>query len=941
MYKEITMSMRDYAAGKMGMRDFAAAGKELMISSTTLGRRRGRGVQEEYEKLQGIVRETKVILMDLEWRNLHDEGNDEVREWLEKTTKLYCEADDMLDELSYEAMRIIQLEREEEIQKYYCMTTKKVCIDSLPLLLFCPRMSRKIKDFQHVLDELKQKLKMKFPDSRVVENHGIHEVGLSLTTIDIDYAFEQVYKIDVDKTDQVFGREEDKTKIVNILLMDHHPNNINEQQKLLVIPIIGAPDAGKKTVAKLIFDDETIKSHFDLRFWVYARSKGYEFEVKRVVKEIVEQSPRRRSMGDLTNWDNLQHMLEEILSGKKFLLVLTDVSLWSRDEERWNNLKTLLRVGSIGSTIIVTLQFRSDASIMGTVPPYELGELSLEASWELFRRKAFAFGSRGGALESADLVSIGRKLVRECGGFPLALTNLGAMMCFKENTEEWKAVLNTMRARSFYGIQKTNVLKICYDDMESPLKRCFAYCSVFPKNFIIEKKKLIQLWMAQGFLEQEASSSSSLLINNGGGDHDGVILMEDKGNAYFKSLVMRSFLRVVKMDDKGEPLECRMEDGLHDFALGYVDTGPYSGTYYLSHLVRDEFNSIPGIFFSMTNQVRTLLDCPNDISSYAKSIKFYKTLRVLELRHIKKDELPLSIGELIHLRYLDLSHGRFKSLPASISKLYHLQTLKLLHCRFLQRLPEGMTKLINLRHLEIESSLITPRGFGRLSNIQTFTIFKVGNSVTEAGIEELQCLEQLGGRLSLIGLNNVKNGADAEAANLKEKRRLQELTLEWESDWHVCTEEDSKKQEVVLEELRPHPNLFLLRILRFSGTKLPTWLNNRNSHLLNLRELCIYSCHHVKSLDMTDLRSLQKLMISYCENMEHAGVEGLMHLELLEFRGCDKLKSLGVKKGTNQEEHQVGSSRDKHVHNIVNLRSPLKVRIETCDRLTTLPEKLL
>ncbi|XP_043714827.1 putative disease resistance protein RGA3 [Telopea speciosissima] len=882
---------------KMAMRDYAA-GKELI--STTLGRLR---IHKEYTKLQDTVSETKVILMDLERRHLQGEEDVAARIWLKEIKELYYEADDLLDEFSYGAMGI-----QMEIQNW--MRTRKVSINSLSVLsyplLFSCRMSRKIKDFQNVLDELKREIK--FPDSREAENHEINEID-RLPTANIDDTL-------------VYGRDAEEEKIANMLI---DPNN---EEMLSIISMVGIGGVGKTTLAQQIFNDGSIRSHFDLRFWVYVSS---EFDVKRVVKEIIELSGR--STGDLTNWDNLQHISEEILSGKRFLLVLKDVQP-TVDKEKWDNFITLLRVGSKGSKIMVTTQSHEVALIMGTLPPFFLLGLSEEESWALFRRKAFG---RGGAVESPDLVRIGLELVKECRGLPLALKTLGAMMQYKTDIEEWTTVLNTMKALRSNINKDISTLIICYNDMKSPWKRCFLYCSVFPANFLIGKKKLIQLWMAEGFLEEEASSN---------GD---VISLEDIGNAYFNSLVLRCFLQVVKMDDKGEPLECRMLNTVHYFArivLGNevkivqnVDkVEPDRETRYLSFFVRSDTESIPDKFYTMImNKVRTWLNCSNNISP-VQLLKF-KRLRVLELRHISKDELPSSIGELMHLRYLDLSYGRFKELPSSISKLYYLQTLKLLHCRYLQRLPKGMTKLINLRHLEIERSLNTPRGLGQLRNLQTcFTVFKLGNSVTtEAGIEELGCLQQLGGSLSLIGLGNVKNGADAKAAKLNEKRRLQELTLEWESDLHVCTEEDSRKQDVVLEELQPHhQNLFLLKILRFSGTKLPTWLNG-SSHLSNLRELCIYSCHHVKSLDLTGLRSLRELMISYCENLEYARVEGLMALELLEFKGCDKLKSLGAK-GANQEE-QVGSSQEEHVHNIPNLVKLVKLRIQSCDRLTTLPEK--
>ncbi|KAF6137969.1 hypothetical protein GIB67_041842 [Kingdonia uniflora] len=51
-----------------------------------------------------------------------------------------------------------------------------------------------------------------------------------------------------------------------------------------------------------------------------------------------------------------------------------------------------------------------------------------------------------------------------------------------------------------------------------------------------------------------------------------------------------------------------------------------------------------------------------------------------------------------------MSGMKLEELPEIVSNLCNLQTLKLNRCLYLRRLPEGMGKLVNLRHLEIEET---------------------------------------------------------------------------------------------------------------------------------------------------------------------------------------------------------------------------------------------
>lgn len=123
---------------------------------------------------------------------------------------------------------------------------------------------------------------------------------------------------------------------------------------------------------------------------------------------------------------------------------------------------------------------------MGTVESYSLGCLSEEYSWNLFHKRAFSMGVE----ESQELVQIGRKMVQNCRGLPLAINTLGSLMSCKYEVREWLAILEesniweTRRAKD----EILPVLRLSYDHLPSYMKQCFAFCSVFPKDHEIDRE---------------------------------------------------------------------------------------------------------------------------------------------------------------------------------------------------------------------------------------------------------------------------------------------------------------------------------------------------------------------------------------------------------------------------------------------------------------------
>ncbi|KAJ8623721.1 hypothetical protein MRB53_032251 [Persea americana] len=311
---------------------------------------------------------------------------------------------------------------------------------------------------------------------------------------------------------------------------------------------MGMGGIGKTTLARLVFHDERIIAHFDLRMWVSVTEA--DSNVPSLVIKILESAVGAyvyhpsSSSSDLV----LQTQLQEKLHGKRYLLVLDGV----RNEERykWNRLKACLKCGAMGSRILVTICSDTVASIMGMLPRHDLGRLSEEQSWSLFQKLAKPL---------PDFLSIGKEMVDRCGGDALAVKTLGGLMFTKTTKEEWESV----RSSDFWKPQGNDreilpALKVSYDHLTSSLKQCFLYCAVFPKGCEIDKNKLIKQWIAHGFIHSDGKNE----------------LLEEGGKCYFNDLLQRSLFQV-KMEGNGIDAKLyKMHDRVHDF-LRYLVGNEY------------------------------------------------------------------------------------------------------------------------------------------------------------------------------------------------------------------------------------------------------------------------------------------------------------------------------------------------------------------------------
>ncbi|CAL5330707.1 unnamed protein product [Camellia sinensis] len=626
---------------------------------------------------------------------------------------------------------------------------------------------------------------------------------------------------------------------------------------------------GKTTLAQMVYNDEVVNKHFDLKAWVCVSD---EFDTMRISKVILESITSKAC--EFKELNQVQVQLKQNLVGKKILIVLDDV--WDKKYNDWNILKAPFNDGVSGSKIIVTTRDRDVASIMGTVQNHLLQHLSDDDCWSVFEQHAF--GNR--SLDAnPNLVFIGRKIVGKCKGLPLAARTLGGLLRCKERDDEWEIVLNSkIWDLTEQGNEIPPALRLSYNHLPSHLKHCFAYCSILPKDYEFEEEELVFLWMAEGLLQQQ----------------NGQKRMEDLGVEYFRELQSRSFFQP---SSGGESSKFVMHDLINDLAqsvAGYTCfrlEDKLKDQKQCKILKRARHSSYMQNEFDANKKFETFYDAENVRTflplSLSKNRYCYltsevplnllpkmKRLRVLSLNRYHIGELiRKSIGDLKHLRYLNFSYTEIRIVPESLGTLYNLQTLMLRGCPKLRKLPADMGNLINLRHLDmIDSNSLEemPRGIDKLTSLQTLSNFIV---MKDNGfrIRELGNLIHLGGKLCISGIENVVDPLDARGVCLNDKQGIDVLTMVWSSESLDGLQNEMVETEV-LDILQPHKKLKELYIRGYHGMRFPIWTGD--PLFSNMVCMKLQNCKNCTSLPpLGQLPSLKDLHIEGMSAVKHVGCE--------------------------------------------------------------------
>ncbi|GAB4837767.1 hypothetical protein Ancab_039628 [Ancistrocladus abbreviatus] len=540
------------------------------------------------------------------------------------------------------------------------------------------------------------------------------------------------------------GREADIEKLVELVTgMNYSGQRCCQEAR--VVAIVGGGGVGKTTLARKIYKDERVKDHFSRVAWV---TISQHWNTQDLLLQILSQTGAISvaERNSLRNWSEPELVVKThgFLSENPHLIVLDD--MWTPGA--WDDICDALPLNN-GSKVMFTTRnndLPSHADLNCFVHKPTL--LTEEQSLELFKK--IAFGDEDIRATTDDFVRLGTEMTQKCSGLPLAVVILAGLLGTKRTLDEWKQVskkfgslLLKVKGPAHYGKSVYQTLMLSYHDLPDYLKPCFLYLAQFSEDYVIESEKLIQMWIAEGFVPGDENPS------------------EEVAREYLDELICRCMVLVKSHILFTEFDGIRLHDVMREFCIAKAKDECFLEVHAPSDRrvgTSRRVSILPGVNFIPTDQhshVRSFIQFGVGDSSTTVSLQHFKLLRVLVLFGVDTHDgyLPETLGNLRHLRYLALTYSKIKTLPKSIGNLSNLLYLEYtLHYETKgETLPNVLWKMKQLRHLYFNGKVMFPEGLKlhTLTNLQTLWGIK-GTCLEEE-------MERMGPNLTKLRITDIKS----------------------------------------------------------------------------------------------------------------------------------------------------------------------------------------
>ncbi|XP_062156398.1 probable disease resistance protein At5g66900 [Alnus glutinosa] len=322
---------------------------------------------------------------------------------------------------------------------------------------------------------------------------------------------------------------------------------LKEKVSLLVLTAPGG--CGKTTLVKMLCQDEEIKGKFENIFFVLV-SKTPNLKV--IVEKLFrhkgnDQVPEFQTDEDAIN--QLEQLLNQIEGS--ILLILDDV--WSGSEsllEKFEFNMPNYKILATSRTAFPRFSFT-----------YKLQPLNDEDAMTLFRHSA-ALQDGSSLIRDKDI----KKILKVCGGFPLALKVIGRSLCgqstevLKSWVKKWSSGHSILDSnRDLLGCLKKS-LDFVDDEV---IKKCFLDLGLFPEDQRIPVAALIDMWAELYELDQEGIDAIAKLHEITSRNLASLVVARkdtsDVGNYYSEDFVLQhDLLRELAIHQSSqEPIEQR------------------------------------------------------------------------------------------------------------------------------------------------------------------------------------------------------------------------------------------------------------------------------------------------------------------------------------------------------------------------------------------------
>ncbi|XP_016495473.1 putative late blight resistance protein homolog R1A-3 [Nicotiana tabacum] len=518
--------------------------------------------------------------------------------------------------------------------------------------------------------------------------------GLQAITFDDNFnKGAQERKVPVVEEDNVGGFDEEVKTVIDRL--------IGGSDHLEVVPIVGMPGLGKTTLAYKIYKDPKVECEFFPCIWV---NVSQLYKRREIFLNIISKFTRNSKQYYDVPEDDLADEARELLGkGGKYLIVLDDV--WTM--EAWDRIKIAFPDNGKCSRVLMTTTHRNVARYCNDKPHY-VKFLTKNESWELLEKKVFYKEKCPRELELP-----GKSIAENCRGLPLAIVVIaGALMGKGKTTREWKLVADSVGEHLINRDPENckKLVQMSYDCLPYDLKMCFLYCGTFPGGSEISARKLISLWIAEGFIH-----------------YNRPLTLEDVAEDHLNYLVNRNLVMVMQRGSSGQIKTCRVHDILREFCRheAMMEENLFQ------EIKRGQEHSFPEkqelatyrrlCIHSSVSEFLSTKPFGEHVRSFLcfASKKFemplgdiipraFPLLRVLDAESIKFSRFPKEFFKLFHLRYMAFSTDSIMTIPSNIGNLWNVQTLIIETQQGTLDIKADIWNMTTLRHVCTNASAILP-----------------------------------------------------------------------------------------------------------------------------------------------------------------------------------------------------------------------------------------